>query len=100
MEQFYVKPLGLEEYPAPDVAIFEILGMRFVIAYAENGEEVFVQEDAVAMTLESQKKAKPKTANGYFSHCLLGYVYGLQRKRSVFIYPGAGEEKKRNFSLL
>lgn len=95
MEQFYVKPLGLEEYPAPDVAIFEILGMRFVIAYAENGEEVFVQEDAVAMTLESQKKAKPKTERMDVFLTVCWDMFMDSKEKEAFLYiPEPG--KKRN----
>lgn len=95
MEQFYIKPLGLEEYPAPDVAIFEILGMRFVIAYAENGEEVFVQENAVAMTLESQKKAKPKTERMDVFLTVCWDMFMDSKEKEAFLYiPDPGKKRK------
>lgn len=99
MEQFYVRPLGLEEYPAPDVAIFEILGMRFVIAYAENGKEVMIRENAVEMTLKKQKKDKPGTERIDVFLTVCWDMFISSKAKEAFLYVPEPGKKRKGISL-
>ena len=99
MEQFFIKPLGLEECPAPDVAIFEILGMRFVIAYAENGKEVMIRENAVEMTLKKQKKDKPGTERIDVFRAVCWDMFISSNEKEAFLYVPEPGKKRKGISL-
>lgn len=99
MDQFYVKPLGLEECPASDVAIFEILGMRFVIAYIENGKEVMIPENAVEMTLENLRKDKPQAERIDVFLTICWDMFMSSKEKEAFLYVPEPGKKRKGISI-